>query len=80
MCWGNLHAFDGLSSVNNTIVTFPIVFTQIFTIVLGQKADTTADALKTYWDISVTTIQKDRMRIWARAQNSPGYFWLVVGY
>lgn len=77
LCFGN----SGTASPsNNFIVTFAVSFNNIISVVLGQTAKTEADGHANYWDISVGGISNTQLHLWARKGNTPGYYYLAIGY
>lgn len=77
MCFGS--SGPNYSS-NNFTATFPVSFNGILSIVLGQVALTAADAVTNTWDVSIGWVTVTQLGLWARWGNTPGYYYLVLGY
>ena len=77
MCFGS----SGPNYSSNTFsVQFPISFTAIFSVSLGQMAMTSADNVANTWDISIGSLTTTDIFLWARWGNTPGYFYNAIGY
>lgn len=61
------------------IFNFAISFNEIFTVTTGQGAPTSADTHTDTWDISIGELTKTTIELWARWQNTPTYFYIVIG-
>ena len=77
LCFG--HSGPNYSS-NNFWVTLPIAYNDVISVVLGQSALVGADALGNTWDISIGSVTDTQLHVWARWGNTPGYYYLAIGY